>query len=68
MENGRSPQRPWFTAKEAAEYVGVHLWTLYSYTKKRKNKPPFIRLGGSGPYRFPRDQFIEWANGSRKQG
>lgn len=68
MENSRASQRHWFTAKEAAEYIGVHLVTLYGYTKKRKGKPPFTRLGGNGPYRFPKDRFIEWADGSPKQG
>ena len=60
--------RPWFTAKEAAEYIGVHLDTLYSYTRLRKNKPPFIKLGNDRRYRFPKEQFIQWANGSPKQG
>jgi len=68
MERSRTSNRHWFTAKEAAEYIGVHLSTLYGYTKKRKNKPPFTRLSGNGPYRFPKEQFIEWAGGSQKQG
>lgn len=34
MEIDRSPpQRPWFTAKEAADYIGVTTITLYSYCK-----------------------------------
>jgi excisionase family DNA binding protein len=70
METGitASPRntRPWFTAKEAADYIGVHVETLYQYTRKRKNKPPFIRFSDGGRYRFPKDQFIQWANGSPK--
>lgn len=58
--NGRS----WFTAKEAADFIGVHLYTLYSYTKLRKNRPPFIKLGNDRRYRFPKDKFIAWATGS----
>jgi excisionase family DNA binding protein len=61
--------RRWFTAKEAAEHIGVHLDTLYSYTRLRKNKPPFIKLGNDRRYRFPKEEFIIWANGgSQKQG
>jgi excisionase family DNA binding protein len=59
--------RRWFTAKEAADYIGVHIDTLYGYTKLRKNKPPCLKLGNDRRYRFPKDQFIQWANGS-KQG
>ncbi len=62
--NGRS----WFTAKQAADYIGVHIDTLYSYTRLRKNKPPYVKLGNDRRYRFPREQFIQWANGSPKQG
>jgi excisionase family DNA binding protein len=71
MENdSKSPRsnRSWFTAKEAAEYIGVHLETLYRYTRRRKNKPPFRRLTESGPYRFPKDKFIPWADGPQDQG
>lgn len=71
MEIGSSSprsERRWFTAKEAADYIGVHIDTLYSYTKLRKNKPPCLRLGNDRRYRFPKEKFIEWANGSVKQG
>jgi excisionase family DNA binding protein len=68
MQNGQTPRsRHWFTAKEAADYIGVHPDTLYRYTRQRKDKPPFRRFRNSGPYRFPREEFIQWANGS-KQG
>ncbi len=69
MENGQSPSvraRHWFTAKEAADYIGVHLDTLYRYTRQRKNKPPFVRYVSGGPYRFPKDKFIQWADTSSK--
>ena len=61
--NPASPRTRWFTAKEAAEYIGVHIDTLYGYTKLRKNKPPCLKLGNDRRYRFPKDQFIKWANG-----
>jgi len=70
MENGQiqiKSDRTWLSAKEAADYIGVHLDTLYRYTRKRKNKPPFNRFSATGPFRFPKDQFIQWANGA-KQG
>jgi len=57
-----------WTAKEAANYMGVTTGTLYSYLKLRKNRPPCVRLAGKskGRWRFPKDQFIQWANGSSK--
>jgi excisionase family DNA binding protein len=58
--------RSWLTAKEAADYIGVHIETLYSYTRLRKNKPPFVKLGNDRRFRFPKDQFIQWANGATK--
>jgi hypothetical protein len=63
-------QRTWFTAKEAADYIGVTTITLYSYCKLRKGRPPVFRLAGKpkGVLRFPREEFIQWANGSPKQG
>jgi len=70
MEISRAPsQRPWLTAKEAADYLGVTPVTLYSYVKLRKNKPPCFRLAGKprGVLRFPKEEFIRWANGSTKQ-
>ncbi len=71
METGQSSsrdERRWFTATEAAHYIGVHIDTLYSYTRLRKNKPPYVKLGNDRRYRFPKDRFIEWANGAQKQG
>jgi hypothetical protein len=72
MEISRAlPQRPWLTAKEAADYIGVTPVTLYSYVKLRKNKPPCFRLAGKtkGVLRFPKEEFIVWANGgAQKQG
>jgi hypothetical protein len=58
----------WLTAKEAAGYIGVTPGTLRSYIKMRKNRPPFFRLAGkpTGALRFPREEFIQWANGSRQ--
>jgi hypothetical protein len=70
MEIGQSTaQHDWFTAKEAAGYIGVTTTTLYAYIKMRKGKPPFFRLAGKpkGVLRFPREEFIRWANGAQKQ-
>jgi hypothetical protein len=69
-EGPSAPSRDWFTAKEAADYIGVTTTTLYSYIKLRKNRPPVFRLAGKpkGVLRFPRKDFIQWANGSLKQG
>ena len=63
--NGATAQKPWWTAKEAAGYIGVTPSTLYSYLKMRKNRPPAFRLAGKpkGSLRFPREEFIQWANG-----
>jgi excisionase family DNA binding protein len=60
--------RTWFTAKEAADHIGVHLKTLYGYIRRKRNRPPFRRIGDLGRYRFPKDQFIEWADGPTKKG
>jgi excisionase family DNA binding protein len=72
MEIGRQlPPKNWLSSKEAAAYLGVTTSTLYSYLTLRKNRPPFFRLAGKprGVIRFPRDEFIHWANGgSGKQG
>ena len=65
MEIGQTPpKRPWFTAKEAADYLGVTPQTLYTYIRPRKNRPPLFRLGKKtkGRLRFPREEFIKWAN------
>jgi excisionase family DNA binding protein len=67
MESDRAPPgQKWLTAKEAAGYLNVHLRTLYRYTRQRKNKPPFVRFTNGGTYRFPRTEFIQWANGGSK--
>jgi excisionase family DNA binding protein len=66
-----SEQGNWFTTKEAANYIGVTPTTLYTYLKMRKGRPPFFRLAGrsTGRLRFPKQAFIQWANGSYpKQG
>jgi excisionase family DNA binding protein len=59
----------WFTAKQAAAYIGVHVETLYLYVRRKRNRPPVRRFGGErSPYRFPKEDFIEWANGPKKKG
>lgn len=64
MENGRDRERGWFTAKEAANYARIHLVTLYRYVKRRKKAPRFHRVGRQ--YRFPKKEFIAWADGPQK--
>ena len=66
MQNEHS--RHWFTAKEAADYLGVNLMTLYRYVRRKRNRPPFHRITDGSPYRFPKDKFIEWADGPTKKG
>ena len=56
----------WFTAKEAAAYLGVHIETLYHYVRRKRNRPPVRRFSERGPYRFPREDFIRWAAGHNK--
>ena len=58
----------WLNAKEAADYIGVHITTLYRYMRRRRNRPPFSRFTETGPYRFPTDQFVEWADNPTKKG
>ena len=69
MQNGPLlPDRTWLTAKEAACYLNIHVRTLYRYARRRRNPPPVIRFQAGGNYRFPKDKFIEWANGPTKKG
>jgi excisionase family DNA binding protein len=62
-------EKPWLTAKEAANYLGVTTTTLYSYVKLRKNRPPAFRLAGKpkGVWRFPKEEFIQWASGGTQK-
>jgi len=60
--------RRWFTAKEAANHIGVSLDTLYRYIRRKRHRPPFTRFTDNGPYRFPVDAFNEWADDPRKKG
>ena len=67
MENGsdsHTPKRGWFTTKEAASYAHIHIVTLYRYIKKSRRKPRFHRVGKQ--YRFPIEEFKEWADGPSK--
>ena len=61
-------ERWFFTAKQAAAYIGVHVETLYLYVRRKRNRPPVTRLSERSPYRFPKDKLIEWANGPTKKG
>lgn len=63
MENIRIP-RAWFTSKEAADYARIHLDTLYRLLRRRKKAPRYHRVGRQ--YRFPKDEFIQWADGPQK--
>ena len=59
--------RRFWTAKEAADYVGVNVRTLYQWCqfkpggKQRVSIPPFRRIGRN-VLRFPIAEFTEWAN------
>ncbi len=67
MQN--EPRRDrWLSAKEAADYIGVSISTLYRYLRRKRNRPPFNRFTDSGPYRFPTSEFMEWANNPTKKG
>jgi excisionase family DNA binding protein len=66
MQNDQD--RSWLTLKEAAAHIGVHPRTLYAYAKRKRNRPPFHRFSLQGRYRFPKDQFIAWADGPTKKG
>ena len=60
-------ERRFWTAKEAASYLGISTQTLYDYVKfkprseKRVAAPPFRRIGRN-TLRFPIQEFVEWAN------
>lgn len=69
-ENGPSIQRQFWSAKEAAAYIGVYAETLIAFTRRRTNsKKTAPRLIGTPPpcrkfgrqYKFPVDQFKQWA-------
>lgn len=53
--------RQFFTVKEAAAYCGINPRTLYRLVKLSRSKggPPHKRFGSA--YRFPKPQFIAWA-------
>jgi len=61
--------RRFWSAKEAARYLGISTGTLYGYVRfKPKTKgehrvsaPPFRRIGRNC-IKFPIAEFIEWAN------
>jgi len=67
--NGNGKERRFWTAKEAADYLVIHVNTLYGYCRFKPNKttrlrvsvPPFRRIGRN-VLRFPIDEFKEWAN------
>lgn len=54
-----------WTAKQAAHHVGIHVSTLYEYCRVKSHgripAPPFRRIG-KRILRFPIVEFTEWAN------
>lgn len=61
-------EKRFWTAKEAADYLGIATATLYSYVRyrprpreQRQSIPPFRRIGRN-VLRFPIIEFVEWAN------
>ena len=68
MPNAETAEEPRFwTAKQAAHHVGIHVATLYEYcrVKPKRNghipSPPFRRIG-KRILRFPIVEFKEWAS------
>ena len=63
--NGNGHEKRFWTAKEAANYVGIAVDTLYGYcrykpsSKTRISIPPYRRIGRN-VLRFPVKEFIEW--------
>lgn len=61
-------QKAYWTAKDAARYLGVHFTTVYSWIKPSKKRPAKI-IGTPPPYRrfgencirFPIEEFKAWA-------
>ena len=51
-----------YSAKEAANILGVHLWTIYNYARIKPDKggPPVTRLRNK-ILRFPKTAFNKWA-------
>ncbi|MDE2099014.1 MAG: helix-turn-helix domain-containing protein [Patescibacteria group bacterium] len=59
-----------FTPKEAATYLGVHINSIWKWIKKPADKGGITakKLGSKKHpvYRIPKDKFIQWANGEEK--
>lgn len=61
--------KKWWTPKEAAAFLQIHVQTLYAFISPRKYKTNGKLLGPPPPYRrisakvirIPRVKFIEWA-------
>jgi hypothetical protein len=69
-ERSPSPQRRFWTSKEAANHLQVSVESLYAYCKGNKTSPGKAKLIGSPPpfrrfgrncIRFPIAEFIQWA-------
>lgn len=63
-QNGPSElrnHRQFLAAKEAAAIIGIHVQTLYRWTRHpdKKRRPPMRRFGRQC-LRFPVDEFMEW--------
>ena len=62
-------QKRFWTAKEAAAYISVSVWTLYAMCRYKPNRkahlridtPPYRRMGRN-ILRFPIEEFTEWAS------
>ena len=66
MENGHHPPRRWYTTKQAAAYLEIHVRTLYKWMRRNRGKKPPYRRFGKGNYRFPIEEFKAWVDGPEK--
>lgn len=63
-EKMRETDSPWMTAKEAAEYLGIHLDSLYRAMKKKGLK--YAQLG-KGTIRLRREWLDQWVEERARQ-
>jgi predicted site-specific integrase-resolvase len=59
MQNGGLPNIEWLAAKQAAQMLGVSIWTLKDWRKPKKiYGPPFYRQNGR--VRYARSDIENW--------
>ena len=55
-KNGAHPKEQIMTLREVAQYLGLHVMTVYKLT--REGRVPAAKIGGQ--WRFKRDVLDEW--------